>query len=191
MIDTERYGGRRAYLHHLAARALSLTGTYRALTQIDWEAIDRLVFVCKGNICRSPYGAARARLLGFDAVSFGLEAIDGALADPNAARNAQRRQVDLSDHRSLRLEKSRLRSNDLLLAFEPRQLRAVQERCGRGPALTLAGLWVSPVRPYVSDPYGRSDTCFQECFAVIDASVTALASRMKAVKSRNKHSAAL
>jgi protein-tyrosine phosphatase len=182
MIDTERYGGRRAYLHHLAARALSLAGTYRSLTEIDWRAVDRLVFVCKGNICRSPYGAARARLLGVDAVSFGLEAIDGALADPDASRNARQRVLDLSAHRSLRLDEAHLLSGDLLLVFEPRQLRAVRERCGARPALTLAGLWARPSRPYVSDPYGRSDLYFQECFAVIDASVAALVARMKVAK---------
>lgn len=185
MIDTERYGGRREYLNHLAARALSLTGLYRPLMAIDWSAVGRLVFVCKGNICRSPYGAARARMLGIDAVSFGLNAVDGAPADPSAARNALRRQLDLSSHRSQRLEKARLRRNDLLLVFEPQQLRAVQERCGNSLALTLAGLWVKPNRPYVSDPYGRSDAYFQECFAVIDASVDALAERVKL--RRNAH----
>jgi protein-tyrosine phosphatase len=182
MIDTERYGGRRAYLHHLATRALSLAGTYRSLTEIDWRAVERLVFVCKGNICRSPYAAARARLMGIDAVSFGLEADDGTLADPAASRNAQQRKLDLSGHRSLRLDKVHLHVNDLLLVFEPRQLRAVQERCGAGPVVTLAGLWSRPARPYVSDPYGRSDLYFQECFAVIDASVAALAARMGAAR---------
>jgi protein-tyrosine phosphatase len=191
MIDTELYGGRLAYLRHLTARALSLAGAYRTLTDIDWSAIERLVFICKGNICRSPYGAARARLLGFDAASFGLEAVDGALADPNAARNAQHRKLDLSAHRSLRLDAARLRNNDLLLVFEPRQLHAVEARCGRGPTITLAGLWVNPVRPYVSDPYGRSDRYFQECFGVIDASVTALVSRINAARNDNRHPAML
>lgn len=185
MIDTERYGGRRAYLNHLAARALCLTGLYRPLMAIEWSAVRRLVFVCKGNICRSPYGEARARMLGIDAVSFGLSAVDGALADPSAARNAQRRQLDLSSHRSQRLEKARLSDDDLLLVLEPQQLRAVQERCGKNPAVTLAGLWATPQRPYVSDPYGRSDAYFQECFAVIDASVAALAERVRPRRSAN------
>jgi protein-tyrosine phosphatase len=182
MIDTERYGGRRAYLYHLAARALSLAGTYRSLTEIDWRTVERLVFVCKGNICRSPYAAARARLMGIDAESFGLEAVDCALADPAASRNAQQRKLDLSGHRSLRLDEARLHGNDLLLVFEPQQLRAVQQRCGTGRVVTLAGLWTRPARPYVSDPYGRSDLYFQECFAVIDASVAALAARMRAAR---------
>jgi protein-tyrosine phosphatase len=191
MIDTERYGGRRGYLNHLVARALSLAGVYRPLMAIDWDAVSRLVFICKGNICRSPYGAARARELGVDAVSFGLNAVDGALADPSAARNAQLRQLDLSSHRSQRLEKARLTCNDLLLVFEPQQLRAVQERCGGNLALTLAGLWVKPNRPYVSDPYGRSDAYFQECFAVIDASVDALAERVNPRRNTNRFPATL
>jgi protein-tyrosine phosphatase len=182
MIDFKRYGGRRAYLHHLATRALWFAGTYRQLTQIDWRAIDRLVFVCKGNICRSPYGAERARLLGVDAVSFGLEATDGTDADPAAYRNARQRQVDLSAHRARRLEESRLRRGDLLLVFEPRQVSAVRERCGDAAVVSLAGLWSRPARPYICDPYGRNDLCFQECYAVIDTGVTLLASQLLAAK---------
>jgi protein-tyrosine phosphatase len=180
MIDTERYGGRRAYFQHCLARALSLAGAYRPLLDIDWYSVDRLVFICKGNICRSPYGEARARLLGLETASFGLEAADGAPADANAARNAQERGVDLSAHLSSRIERSRLREKDLVLLFEPQQIRAFRERCGADiRAISLAGLWARPERPYVSDPYGRSDLCFQECFSVIDGSVAALASRLR------------
>ena len=187
MIDVERYGGRRAYLQHLAARALSLAGAYRSLTRIEWGAVERLVFVCKGNICRSPYGAARARALGLEALSCGLEASDGAPADPSAVRNARQRQLDLSTHRSLRLEAARLRRGDLLVMFEPHQLHAARERCAPAiPYMTLGGLWARPSRPHVSDPFGRSDRYFQECFAVIDAGVVALAGRLEAARNPSR-----
>jgi low molecular weight protein-tyrosine phosphatase len=182
MIDSERFGGRRAYVTHLAARALGLVGAYGPLLDVDWPVIDRLVFVCKGNICRSPYAEARARSLGLEAVSFGLEASGGAPADPNAVRNAARRRIDLSAHRSARVDPARLRPGDLVLLFEPRQVAQFRESYGAGvPALSLAGLWARPRRPYLCDPYGRSDVCFQDCFAVIDASIAAFAAYLKAV----------
>jgi protein-tyrosine phosphatase len=180
MIGSERFGGRRAWLSHLAARALSVAGAYRTLLDVEWSRIDRLVFICKGNICRSPYAEARARSLGIDAVSFGLDAAGGAGADPSAARNARLRELDLSAHRSKRVDSSLLRSKDLVLLFEPQQVKQFRERLGStGVAVTLAGLWAKPARPYLCDPYGRSDVCFQDCFCVIDASVAAIAPRLQ------------
>lgn len=178
MMDRERFGGRRAYAHHLAARALYLLGAYGGLLNVDWRAIERLVFVCKGNICRSPYAEARARALGLKAVSFGLEAADGAPADASAMRNAQQRQVNLSTHRSTRVDPTKLLPGDLLLFFEPQQITQFRARHGATAVVSLAGLWAAPKRPYLCDPFGRSDACFQECFSVIDTSVAALAARL-------------
>src|SRR5215469_15602974 len=78
MVDLELYGGRRGYVFHLAARAMGALGAYRRLGALDWGTVTRLVFVCKGNICRSPYAAARAQQLAVEATSFGLDAIEGA-----------------------------------------------------------------------------------------------------------------
>jgi protein-tyrosine phosphatase len=181
MIDYERFGGRRAYLSHLAARARGLAGVYRPLLDVDWRSVERLVFVCKGNICRSPYAEARAHALGIDAVSFGLDAAGGAHADSNAFRNARLRQIDLSAHRSRPVDGSMLGPKDLVLLFEPQQVVQWHERLGEtSAAVTLAGLWAKSQRPYLCDPYGRSDLCFQECFSVIDSSVTAVTARMRA-----------
>jgi protein-tyrosine phosphatase len=178
MIDSDRFGGRRAYVNHLAARALYRLGAYGGLLNVQWPGIERLVFVCKGNICRSPYAEARARSLGLAAVSFGLEASDGAPADASAMRNAQHRQLNLSSHRSTRIDPAKLLPTDLLLFFEPQQVEQFRARYAAAASVTLAGLWAEPKRPYLCDPYGRSDACFQECFSVIDAGVAALATRL-------------
>jgi protein-tyrosine phosphatase len=179
MVDLELYGGRRGYVFHLAARTMGALGAYRRLGALDWGTVTRLVFVCKGNICRSPYAAARAQQLAVEATSFGLDAIDGAPANSDAARCALARQVDLSAHRSSRLEQSRIREGDLLIVFEPSQLSAIHQRCGAGPLTTsLMGIWAQPSRPYIRDPYGASDRYFQQCFALIDANVHQLATRL-------------
>jgi protein-tyrosine phosphatase len=175
VLSFERYGGRRGFLRHLSARAETLVGVHRPLQRLDWGKIDRFVFVCAGNICRSPYAAQRARAAGADAVSFGLQASDGATADPAAMRNALQRGLDLDAHRSVRLEISRLRPADLVLLFEPRQLQSFLRLEGARQAhVSLVGLWSAPARPHLTDPYGRSDRYFQECFALIDSSVRAL-----------------
>jgi protein-tyrosine phosphatase len=179
MIDTERYGGRGAFLRHLLARSKTLIGSYSPLMSVDWKSRERLVFVCKGNICRSPYGAMKARSLGVDAVSCGLEAIDDAAANSDAMRNAAQRQLDLSGHRSRELRTSEIRASDLVLFFEPQHLIAYRKIAGGRPAAaSLLGLWAKPQRPYISDPYGKSDRYFQECFSVIVSGVQAISGNM-------------
>lgn len=178
MVDVELYGGYSGYLSHLRARAQHALGGYREFAAVDWARVARLVFVCTGNICRSPYAAARSRALGIRAISLGLGASAGASADPSAARNALARGLDLSCHRSARLESSRIEEDDLLIVFEPVQLHAVRRRCpDRDLAVTLLGIWSEPMRPHMHDPYGRSDRYFQECFGLIDRNVATLAQR--------------
>ncbi len=179
MIDVERFGGKRGYVEGLRARFLYALGAYRGAREINWAAVRRLVFACKGNICRSPYACARARALGVPATSFGLNATDGAPADPAALKNAQRRAVDLLTHRSLRRESCRITDGDLIVVFEPCQFIEISRNSGDvALQVTLLGLWARPIRPHIQDPYGRSDRYFQECFAIIDASVAELARRM-------------
>lgn len=178
MLDFELYGGKRGLLEHARARILYGLGVYGRSRDIGWAAVGRLVFVCTGNICRSPYARARARLLGVPAVSFGLAAADGAPADPVASRNALLRGVDLSEHRSAALRSSSLTRGDLVVAFEPHHLTEIWRRHGDDTPASLLGVWTLPVRPHIQDPYGRSDRYFQQCFSVIDSGVAALVRKM-------------
>lgn len=181
VLDLELYGGKRAYVAHLRACASYAIGSYRAARSIHWDVIERLVFICQGNICRSPYAGARARALGVSAISLGIEANDGAPANEDAARNALRRGVDLKEHQSTRLRTSLTEPGDLIVVFEPVHLLRVTPHIEAGAAgLTLLGLWAHPVRPHIQDPYGRSDRYFQECFSAIDLNIHELVARMAA-----------
>ena len=179
MIDSELFGGGRGLLEHVRARTLYALGAYRESRDIDWSAVRRLVFVCKGNICRSPYACMKARTLGAPAASFGLEATPGRPADPAALKNALPRGIDLSAHRSMRVEPAFIASGDLVLVFEPSQLSEVTRMSARQTSfVSLLGIWTSPERPHIQDPYGRRDRYFQQCFAVIDENVTEIARRL-------------
>ena len=178
MLDIELYGGKRGFIEHARARALYALGLYPNVRDINWAAVAGLAFVCQGNICRSPYASARARSLGVRAVSFGLEAADGAPADPMAVQNALYRGMDLSAHRSARAEASSFAKDDLIIVFEPGQLARICRRAGRRTHVSLLGAWSHPVRPHLQDPYGRSDRYFQECFSVIDTGVAMLVEQL-------------
>lgn len=183
MIDMEQYGGRRAYAAHIRSRVLNALGAYRVAHSIEWDMAARLVFVCKGNICRSPYAKFRARQHGACTASFGLEAMEGAGANEKASRVALHRGIDLSDHQSTQLKEPLILRGDLIVVFEPWQMREVRRHNFSGLAgVTLLGIWARPNRPHIQDPYGRSDQYFQNCFSVIDLNLRVLLAHLAAHK---------
>jgi protein-tyrosine phosphatase len=92
-----------------------------------------VVFVCTGNICRSPMAEhlLRARLAstapGVTISSMGL-LLDDRAAEPNAIKALQRRGLDLGAHRSRTLVLDELASASLILGMERGHLRAVADR---------------------------------------------------------------
>lgn len=170
------YAGRRGLLKYIQESWRTVLGIYAPLTQIDWSRVERYVFVCKGNICRSPYAEMRARGLGLSSSSYGLHADGDHPAYPSAQRVAWLRGIDLTVHRSRALASAELNSGDLVIVFEPEQIEPARQYLARfeGVQLTLLGLWSRPRRTYVADPYGRSDAYFQTCFGCIDSAVHSL-----------------
>ncbi len=150
---------------------------------IVWERVGRLVFVCKGNICRSPYAEHRARALGFSAVSCGIHANPGTRADEEATRNASFRNIDLSTHRSRRLDELELTPADLVVYMESSQRSAVIPFVRESGAQdTLAASWASGASRHgaIHDPFGRDDVDFQAAFEMLDEAISNLAARMPA-----------
>lgn len=178
MIDFERFGGRRALLTLLGSQAGDILGVYRPLRDVDWRSVTRLVFICKGNICRSPYAQARVNALGLESVSFGMDTTDDVPANDTAIRVAASRGVELGSHRARQLRPGGIGPNDLAVFFEPAHLTAFRGIEGTHPHVTLLGLWGAR-RPFIADPYGRSEKYFNECFGVIDGSVNAIVARLQ------------
>jgi protein-tyrosine phosphatase len=175
-----RFGSYRGFVRLLLAEMENGSGAYRRYTQIRWESVKRVVFVCHGNICRSPYAERRAETYGLTTASFGLSAGTGAPADPSARRIAARRGVELADHRACDATDFEFQSGDLLLIMEPRQARAMLRRLPTIPCqVTLLGLWSRPRRPHIHDPHRRSEPYWEQCFDVIDSAVRTIAERMR------------
>jgi protein-tyrosine phosphatase len=165
------YGGKRAFallLWHVVRASFGAFGGYR---RIDWPRVSRVVFVCKGNICRSAFAAQRFRNCGIEAISGGLDADSGKPADPRAAKVARRFGIDLSRHRSTHISELELGDGDLLAAFEPEQADRLRRlpACSSGAQVTLVGLWAPlPGMAYLHDPYGLPEPYFELCFDRIE-----------------------
>ena len=141
----------------------------------------RVLFVCHGNICRSPYAEkvlereARGRL---GAVSAGLMGPDRP-APEAALRVAAERGVDLEEHRSRLVSDDLLRSAALVVVMDPYQARALRDRHGFRQSLVLGDLDPEPVRRRpIRDPIFRPPEFFREVYGRIDRCVAAMLDAM-------------
>jgi len=168
------YGSRRGFIRTFWCRLQYYFGVYREYKDIDWSSVERIVFVCKGNICRSAFAEAVARSLGVNAISCGLSTIEEAPANADAVNAAHAKGFDLGHHKTLPIMYVMLRSTDLLIAMEPWQLEFLNKNLYRKHQYTLMGLWAKPVLPHIQDPYGSSKVYFEKCFDYIQESVNEL-----------------
>jgi len=146
-----------------------LVGGLDELVRPDLAKVQRLVFVCLGNINRSCFAEAAAKRLGAHAVSVGLSTTTGAPAFQRAVATARDFGVDLSAHRATDLTDYRWAPGDLLLAMEMRHVVRLRRSLPGAPPVALLGGWASPMRLHIHDPHVLSPEYFKTCFSVIDA----------------------
>lgn len=174
-----RFGGRAAMLKYGFTGLFARVGGYRRWRSVDWLRVERLVFVCAGNICRSAFAESYARQLGLPAVSIGLDTRGGDGADPKAIAAGLRRDVDMTKHVSSRSHDFKPQTGDLLLAMEPWQATLIQTQLGDEQLqISLLGLCCEPFRPLLPDPLGRPDAYFDRCFGWIKDCIDGVARRI-------------
>lgn len=176
-----RHGGARNFARGCAYRVMGTLGLFRSLRKLDWSRINRLVFVCEGNICRSPFAEALSSDLGVRSASCGIKASGNAPAHPTARCTAKARGIDIDEHVSRNVTEIELAPTDLLVGFDPAHKSAI-ERLARVAQcqFTLLGLWLRPKRPLIADPFGRERSCFDHVFELIDEGTRALTANMRA-----------
>jgi len=177
---SEEYGRKKGWLLCGYYSLIDYFGVFKKYRNIDWNRVNRLIFVCAGNICRSPYADMRCKLSGIDATSFGLNADDGSSADYDAARISSKLGVDLSLHKSKTQKNIQLRTGDLLIGMEPCHAKRLDTISAQyDTQVTLVGLWCKKERPYIQDPFGLSDEYFSNCFGYIDNGIDGILLNMK------------
>ena len=173
------YGRRKGWLRHCLYRTVYAVGGFREFRRVKWHNVRRLVFVCYGNICRSPYAEAKAHELGIEATSCGVGSDGKSPANALAIKIGLDCGVDLSKHSARTFDGVVVSRADLLIAMEPWHGKCLRELVRTtGAQATLLGLWSSEVRPHLEDPFGLSEEYFRNCFALIDSAVENIASRM-------------
>lgn len=181
-LVARQHGRKRAMAAHYCYLLTYRAGCWRKFERIDWSRVERLVFVCMGNICRSPYAQVVAVEGRVPAVSAGLRAQIGAGANADAIRNANLRGIDLTGHVARRIEELNISSTDLLIGMEPPQAQRLwrtKEVRESKAQVTLMGIWNKPQTPYIADPFGCGDDYFQICYSRIDRGVAAILERIE------------
>lgn len=175
-------GSRRGCVRNYWHKLLYISKFYQAYRQVDWESVERLVFVCKGNICRSAFAEMVARSRGVEAISCGLDTLENSPANEVAIKTAGKKGFNLEHHRTTSITSLVFKGHDLFIAMEPWQANDLKVHIQKVYQCTLLGLWKSPVRPYVHDPYGATDEYFENCFEYIESSVYEIIDKIKPKK---------
>lgn len=177
-----RFGTARGLARLWLAQLDAIRGRFRRFERVEWGRVRRIVFVCAGNICRSPYAEGRVRAFGFPTASVGISGVSGQAADPQALATAGQLGIDLRHHLSRNISDFAPEAGDLLVALEPRQAEALAARYASDASVqvTLLGLWSKPRRAHLHDPHTLSPAYFRTCFAVIDGAVATLLAKVRA-----------
>jgi protein-tyrosine phosphatase len=134
-----------------------------------------VLFVCHGNICRSPFAAAlftrsMSSLLAdrLQVASAGFT-VGNRAAPAEAVKAAAAYDVDLSQHRSRIITPELLRSADLIIVVSSDQARALAPRARADAALVVLGdLDTQPItRRTILDPWNGTESAFDESYARI------------------------
>jgi protein-tyrosine phosphatase len=157
----------------------SSLGGYSEYRKIRWSQVRRLVFVCRGNICRSPYAEYWAKARGLPAASLGVDTVENKGADVSATKVARHRNISLQEHRTTPIERFNAEAGDLLIGMEPAHLDAIERQEWTEPhQVTLLGLWIDSHGAVIVDPYGSDEAAFDDCFSLIEAGINAMGAEM-------------
>jgi low molecular weight protein-tyrosine phosphatase len=155
------------------------------------RASRRILFVCMGNICRSPTAegvfrkllAERAPELDVEIDSAGTHGYhDGAPPDPRACRAAERRGVDLKPLRARRVTERDFERFELVLAMDEQNREFLLEVCPaeyRHRVRLLLEFAPHLERREVPDPYYGGSTGFEHVLDLVEEAATGLLAHLR------------
>lgn len=138
-------------------------GAYKRFSNTLPESFQRLVFVCNGNICRSPLAEVYARSLGKQAASCGLNCGTGFPADSRAIEFAKSQGLMLHNHKTVNVSDFEFQKTDFIVVMEPSHISSFKEKVSRHYPVVLAGSYCKSPNPYIHDPFNCCDEFFNHC----------------------------
>lgn len=158
------------------------------------ESPKSILFICKGNICRSPFAEYVAKKIALKRsiekmtfFSAGLE-VPTSLTSPNVVHTmAEKFGINLNGHKSRIITSDMAESYDMIIAMESWHVKYLRDRF---PYLRDK-IYLLPLfennnkirtwsyhRNNIADPYGKSMQHFYECFMRIEKCIEDILSKI-------------
>jgi protein-tyrosine-phosphatase/predicted ATP-grasp superfamily ATP-dependent carboligase len=141
----------------------------------------RILFVCKGNVCRSPFAeaVARERLAGLEVTSAGYFPVPGRRSPKHARAAAAAAGFDLWAHRSQVLTEELVRDADVIFVFDKENYEQVTRTYPRiRQRVFLLGTLCPGDALFIDDPWGLEAETFGECYRQIVKAIGCLAEKI-------------
>jgi protein-tyrosine-phosphatase len=159
----------------------------RGLGIVAQVAPQRLLFLCHGNICRSPYAAHAVRALLPEGLRERVSVESAGFVGPDrpppaeALKAALARGVDLGAHRSKLVTREQIERADLVVVMDGSQPSRLRQESPalRAPVVMLGDL--DPDRRQrrsIQDPIGMTLAVFERTFDRLDRCLRELAAAM-------------
>lgn len=149
------------------------------------DSVQSVLFVCKGNICRSPLGEICFRALAMQAGqpltirSAGLETTPGKPAHLKAQATALEQGLSLEKHTTTQVHAELLEKSDLIIVMEVAQKNRIHGLYPktRGKVVLLGRF--DPNGPLeIADPYSGTSEDFRSCYQQVKRCCETLATRL-------------
>jgi protein-tyrosine phosphatase len=154
------------------------------------------LFVCKGNVCRSPFAEfiskkymEQLNLKGrMEFSSAGLEVLKSSPSPEEAIMAAKSYDVNLISHMSRQINTEMLENSDVIFVMEVKQARILSNSFKKfSHKIFLLSLFDNQsmtfrrnyLRYNIPDPYGKSLDQFHECFLKIECCIIGFLSQLK------------
>jgi len=140
--------------------------------------VRNILFLCYGNICRSPVAEKVAQRLmpGVEVTSAGFYPEEGRQTPEHVQLAAKSIGIDLSAWSSRRVTRAMVRHADLGVLFDLYNFRDYRREFPEDQnKLVLLGLFLNPPRRTITDPYNKSSSETLEVVKLIETAVAALA----------------